>query len=47
MSQAAPVLYHRPNEWPLLWQWWAEVYIAGFRDEARAKRYGRRNRWCE
>lgn len=42
-----PRLWNALRDWQLPWQWTAEdgTYIAGFRSEAAAVAYGKRNGW--
>ncbi len=38
-------LYEIPMDWPLVWQWWADIYPAGFASKDRAHWYGRLHGW--
>lgn len=39
-----PSLYHLPHDFPV-WQWWVDIYLAGFATREKAEWYGKLHGW--
>lgn len=42
-----PSLYEIPKDWPIVWQWWVDIYLAGFSTREKAEWYGKLHGWVK